>query len=682
MSTLELSLLFLFAAVVGVVVFRLIHLPPMLGYLVVGIVIGPHALGLATDLESTRHLAEFGVVFLMFSIGLEFSLAKLYAMKRIVFGLGLAQVAITIVIALVGGFGLTRLVPGLFGQPGGAALLALGGALAMSSTAIVVKMLTERIELETEHGRRIVGVLLFQDLAVVPLLIIVPALASPDGEMMQTLGLAFLKAAGVLALLLYFGQKLMRSWFTIVARRRSQELFMLNLLLVTLGLAWITELAGLSLALGAFVAGMLISETEYRHRVEEDIAPFRDVLLGLFFITIGMLLNVQVVFAHVGLVLLLLIVPIGMKLVLIMALAKLFGASPGVAIRTGLGLAQAGEFGFVLLNLAGDLQILDPLLMQIVLAAMLLSMLAAPFMIQYSERIALRVSSSEWMLQSLALTQIARRTMATRGHVIVCGFGRSGQGLVRLLDQESIAYVALDLDPDRVREAQLAGDSVVYGDATRRESLAAAGIRRAAALVVTYAETNAAEKTLHFAHELAPHLPVVVRTHDESDIDRLRRAGATEVVPEIVEGSLMLASHALLLLGVPGARVAERLSQARDSRYQMLSGFFHGADDKSSGSAGPRSDALTDAHGVRLRSVMLAANSHAIGKTLADTGIDKLGVAVTAIRRRGIRGVDPAPDARLMAGDGLVLRGSLEALARAEERLAETRDRTKGADRR
>ena len=679
MSTLELSLLFLFAAVCGVVVFRLIHLPPMLGYLVVGIVIGPHALGLASDLESTRHLAEFGVVFLMFSIGLEFSLAKLYAMKRIVFGLGLAQVAITIVVTVVGGYGLTRLLPGFFGRPGGAALLALGGALAMSSTAIVVKLLTERIELETEHGRRILGVLLFQDLAVVPLLIIVPALASPDGELTQTLVIAFIKAACVLALLLYFGQKLMGVWFTIVARRRSQELFMLNLLLVTLGLAWITELAGLSLALGAFVAGMLISETEYRHRVEEDIKPFRDVLLGLFFITIGMLLNVQVVISNIGLVLLLLFVPIALKLLLITGLAKLFGASPGVAVRTGLGLAQAGEFGFVLLNLASGLQLLDPLLMQIVLAAMLLSMLSAPFLIQYSERIALRVSSSEWMLQSLALTQIASRTMATSGHVIVCGFGRSGQGLVRLLDQESIAYVALDLDPDRVSDAQQAGDSVVYGDATRRESLSAAGIQRAAALVVTYAETNAAEKTLHFVHELAPHLPVIVRTHDDADLDRLRRAGATEVVPEIVEGSLMLASHALLLLGVPVTRVAERLSQAREARYRMLSGFFHGADDKDSGLAEARGDPhdgpANDARRVRLRSVMLAANSHAIGKTLSDTGIDQLGVAVTAIRRRGIRGVDPAPDALLEAGDGLVLRGSLEALARAEARLAETRDR-------
>ena len=667
MSHLELSLLFLFAAVVGVVIFRIVHLPPMLGYLVVGAAIGPHALGLAADLDSTRNLAEFGVVFLMFSIGLEFSLPKLYAMKRIVFGFGFAQVASTILVAIAGGYAVTRYLPGPFGQPGFAALLALGGALAMSSTAIVVKLLTERIELESEHGRRIVGVLLFQDLAVIPLLIVVPALAEPGGELARTLLVALVKAAAVLALLLYFGQKLLRGWFTVVARRRSQELFMLNLLLVTLGLAWITQLAGLSLALGAFVAGMLISETEYRHRVEEDIKPFRDVLLGLFFITIGMLLNVGVVVAHAGWVLALFLAPLLLKLLLITGLARLFGASPGVAIRTGLGLAQAGEFGFVLLALAGDLRLLDPLLLQIVLAAMLLSMLTAPFLIQYSDRIAMRIASNEWLLQSLQLTQIASRTMATRGHVIVCGYGRSGQNLVRLLDQESIAYVALDLDPDRVAAAQAGGDSVVYGDATRRESLTAAGVQRAAALVVTYAETGAAEKTLHFAHELAPHLPVIVRTHDDVDIDRLREAGATEVVPEIIEGSLMLASHALVLLGVPVERVAERIAAARDSRYQMLSGFFRGADDRDG--AGGNDDA-TDAAHVRLRSVTVPESGGAVGRTLAETGIDALGVVVTAIRRRGIRGVDPAPDARLMAGDGLVLRGSSEALALAEERLA------------
>jgi CPA2 family monovalent cation:H+ antiporter-2 len=260
-SPLELTLLLLGSAVLGVVAFRMLHLPPMLGYLAVGILIGPNALGLADDSHATHALAEFGVVFLMFSIGLEFSLPKLKSMRSDVFGLGMAQVGLTIVATLAFGWLLARTLPPSIHISWQAAF-ALGGALAMSSTAIVVKMLTERLELESEHGRKIIGILLFQDIAVVPLLILIPALAKDPDNLLVTLGWAALKAVLVLVLLLFFGQKLMRGWFTVVVKRRSQELFMLNLLLVTLGAAWITERAGLSLALGAFVAGMLISETE------------------------------------------------------------------------------------------------------------------------------------------------------------------------------------------------------------------------------------------------------------------------------------------------------------------------------------------------------------------------------------------------------------------------------------
>jgi len=661
MSTLELSLLFLLAAVIGVVLFRSLHLPPMLGYLTVGILIGPHAFGFVPDSEDTRHLAEFGVVFLMFSIGLEFSLSKMRTMRRAVFGLGMAQVVLTILMTVLGGMFLMWLAPDVFNLGSVPALVALGGALAMSSTAIVVKIITERLEIDADHGRQIIGVLLFQDLAVVLLLILVPALAQPLEELPRTLALAALKALFVLTFLLYFGQKVMRRWFHIVAKRRSQELFMLNLLLITLGLAWITEEAGLSLALGAFVAGMLISETEYRHQVEEDIKPFRDVLLGLFFITIGMLLNIRTVIDHFGLVMLLLFVPVALKFGLITLLARLFGATPGVAIRTGLGLAQAGEFGFVLLSQAGHLKLVDPVLLQAVLASMLLSMLAAPFLIMYSDRIALRLAPSDWLEKSLALTQIATRSMATRQHVIICGFGRSGQNLARLLDQENIAYVALDLDPDRIRDAAAAGDSVVYGDAARPESLVAAGIHRAAALVITYADTHSALRVLRVAHEIQPLLPVVVRTLDDSDLEVLQAAGATEVVPEIIEGSLMLASHALVLLGVPLPRVVRRIREARDSRYQMLRGFFHGADDDAKD--------FSDAQQVRLHSVTLPDNSAAIGQSLGDLDLAQWGVEVTAIRRRGIRGIDPGPEAVLSRGDAVVLRGDAAALMDAEEAL-------------
>jgi CPA2 family monovalent cation:H+ antiporter-2 len=655
-SPLELTLLLLGAAVLGVVAFRMLHLPPMLGYLVVGVLIGPFGFGLAQDNQTTHTLAEFGIVFLMFSIGLEFSLPKLSSMRRTVFGLGMAQVVVTLVVTMLFGWVLAYLLPSVTDISWQAAF-ALGGAMAMSSTAIVSKLLTERMELESEHGRRIIGILLFQDLALVPLLIVVPALAHPHGTLVADLVWAALKAIFVLVLLLYLGQKLIRGWLNIVVRRRSQELFMLNLLLITLGAAWITERAGLSLALGAFVAGMLISETEYKHQVEEDIKSFRDVLLGLFFITIGMLLNAAVVAQHWWLILLLVAGPILLKFAVITALAKLFGASTGIALRTGLALAQAGEFGFVLMNQMGGLKMIDPLLMQLVLASMVISMLLAPFIIANSDAIVLKLSANEWMMQSLALTQIATRTMSTQKHVIIAGFGRSGQNLAKLLEEEGIAYQALDLDPDRVRSAQAAGAQVSYGDAARRESLKAAGIHRAAAMVITYADTQAAVKTLHFAHEIAPSLPVIVRSHDDSDLDKLRKAGATEVVPEALEGSLMLASHALVMMGVPLRRVVHRVQEARDERYASLRGYFHGV-----------SDADDDEEQTRLHSVPVNEAAKAVGKTLASLRLEELGAEAIAIRR-GKASIEASAATTLQAGDIVVLRGPTEAVARAEARL-------------
>jgi CPA2 family monovalent cation:H+ antiporter-2 len=656
-SSLELTLLLLGSAVLGVVVFRMMHLPPMLGYLTVGILIGPHALGLAVESEASKTLAEFGVVFLMFSIGLEFSLPKLMSMRRIVFGLGLAQVLTTIIATMLFGWIIATRLPAYL-HLGWQASFALGGALAMSSTAIVSKMLTERLELESEHGRRILGILLFQDLAVVPLLILIPSLAKNPEDLLVTLAWAVAKAVVVLVLLLFIGQKLMRGWFTIVVKRRSQELFMLNLLLITLGAAWITERAGLSLALGAFVAGMLISETQYKHQVEEDIKPFRDVLLGLFFITIGMMLNVRVVWENWWLVLVLLCAPVLLKFALIALLAKLFGAGDGVAMRTGLALAQAGEFGFVLLNLAGGIDLMDSFVIQVVLASMVLSMLVAPFIIAKSDVIVLKFVRNEWMMQSLALTKIASRTMSTQKHVIVAGFGRSGQSLATLLQEEKIEYHALDLDPERVTEAQTAGAHVSYGDAARRESLIAAGIYRASAVVITYASTPSALKVLHLVHELAPTLPVIVRSYDDSDLDLLKAAGAAEVVPEALEGSLMLASHALVMLGVPLRRVVHRVQTARDERYSSLRGFFHGS-----------SDASDEADfQVRLHSVTLHEGAAAIGRTLADVDVADTGAEVTTLRRGRAR-LDVAAATPLQAGDVVIVRGAAEAVTKAEARL-------------
>jgi CPA2 family monovalent cation:H+ antiporter-2 len=655
-SALELTLLLLAASVLAVAALRLLNLPPVFGYLLVGIAVGPHTLALAPDSSSTYRLAEFGVVFLMFSIGLEFSLPRLRSMRAVVFGVGLPQVLITLAVPLALGL--------MFGERvgvGTAGAFALGAALAMSSTAIVLKLLAERLELHTDQGRIVTGVLLFQDLAVVPLLVILPALANRGGDLAVELAWAAAKAVVLLALLLAGGQWMLRRWLTMVARRRSQELFMLNLLLITLGLAWLTSKAGLSPALGSFVAGMLISETEFRHQVEEDIKPFRDVLLGLFFVTIGMLLDPRVVFGHFGWVIAALTVPIGLKFALIVLLVRWRGADLGTAIKVAMPLATAGEFAFVILNQAGQLHLLPDALMQIVLAAMVLSMLATPLLVQYSHRIALRLSASEWMQQALQVHRIATRSIANQDHVVICGFGRSGQHLAQMLQQEDIAYVALDLDPDRVREAAAAGDSVVYGDAARREMLIAAGVSRAAALVVSYNNVPSALRVIHFAHELRPSLPIIVRTQDDSSLDLLLRAGATEVVPEVFEGSLMLGSHALVLLGVPVARVVRQVREARDTRYRLLRGYFHGADDPD--------DAVDDAQHLRLHSVPIDAGSAAIGRGLGSLGLGATGAEVTAVRRRGIRGDDPSDSLVLEAGDVVVLRGTSEAIELAEARL-------------
>lgn len=647
MSALSLVLLLLGASVLAVVVFRRLNLPPVLGYLLVGTLIGPHAFNLMDDVHRFEYLAEFGVVFLMFSIGLEFSLPKLHSMKRIVFGLGLLQVVITLVFVA----GLVMLF-GIGWQLG----IALGGVLAMSSTAVLTKLLAERMQLDSAHGREVMGVLLFQDLAVVPLLVIIPSLTQPPEKLAILLAIALAKAVVVLALILVFGQKLMRSWFHVVARAKSSEVFVLNVLLMTLGLATLTELAGLSLALGAFVAGMLISETEYRLQVEEDIKPFRDVLMGLFFVTIGIKLDMHLLLGLWWQVLLVLLALLVVKGAIVGLLSWRLGSTPGNAIRSALWLCAGGEFGFVLL---GEIAHMPKAIEQVVLTALVLSMLVAPFIVQYSEKLVMRFVASEWLMRSMHLTQIAVQSMGTEKHAILCGFGRNGQYLARFLGQEGINYIALDLDPDRIREAAAGGENVVFGDAGRKDALIAAGLMRASVVIVTMSDTPLAEKVLHHVQALRPEIPVIVRTSDERDMARLAKAGAAEVVPENLEASLMLASHALVLVGVPINRVLKRIRQIRSERYRFLRGFYRGVSDR---------DEDEDRQ-PRLHSIWLTPGAAAIGLTLAELDLEGLQCEVSAIRRRGIRAVEPAPETRLEIGDVVVVLGDPEAVTAAEHRL-------------
>ncbi len=652
MPTLKIIILLLASAVFAVGLLRSLRIPPLLAYFLIGLALGPHTFGLIDDSNAVRELAEFGVVFLMFSIGLEFSLPQLFAMRGIVFGLGGAQVLVSMAYTMAAAM--------LLGLDWRAALV-IGGAMAMSSTAIATKMLAERTEIKSRHGRLAIGVLLFQDIAVVPLLILIPAIAAPGGDLVSILGHSSLKAAAVLAILLVFGKSLVNPWFELVARQRSQELFVLNVLLVTLGLAFATKIAGLSYALGAFVAGMLISETRYRYQVEADIGPFRDILLGLFFITLGMQLDVASLSENIVWILLTALILVLVKAGLMTSLCRAFGHEPGVAIRTGLTLAQAGEFSFVLLAQGTEFNLLQPHHTQIVLAAMLLSMVLAPFVIQYNGRIARFLAPSYQRSRNQQLGEIATTSEGIAGHAVICGYRRSGQNLARFLAQENIPYVALDLDPVRVREAATAGLPVAYGDSAKREVLQAAGVERARVVVISFSELNASLKVLHVMREHYPSIPVIVRTMDDRDMDRLRQAGATEVVPEVLEGSLMLASHALVLLGVPLNRVVKRIRRFREEHYSMFRGFFHGLSDHDLDAA--------DKLQPRLHAVEIGSGDYAIGRSIAELRLQELRVEIQSIRRQPIGNLPAKPDIRLVEGDVVVLLGTPEDLTSAETLL-------------
>ncbi len=648
-TTLELVLLLLGTAVLAVSLFRRLGLPHILAYILIGAALG---LVLPSPEEDSpaRHLAEFGVVFLMFSIGLEFSLAKLRTMRTEVFGLGALQVVLTTL-----AFTAIGLMVGLSLESG----VAVGAILALSSTAIVSKLLAERNELNSDHGRPVIAVLLFQDLAVAPLVIFIPALAASQ-DLTVALLWASVKAAIALAVILIIGQRVMRPWFHLIAQAKSSELFMLNVLLITLGLAYATDRAGLSLALGAFLAGVLIAETEYRYQVESDIRPFRDVLMGLFFVSIGLLLDLKVLVAHWLEVMAAVLLLVGVKLLLVTGIARLFNMGWASALRTGLALAQAGEFGFVLLSVAGRHGLLETATQQYLLAAMILSMVAAPGLIHYAPRLARRLDEREWSQRAVGIHEIAARTFGIHDHVILCGYGRTGQSVARLLEAEDVPFIALDHDPKRVQAAAAAGENVVFGESTRSEVLLAAGLRRAKAVVITFAHTAEALHTLAAIQQLKPELRVIVRTVDDTDLERLRAAGATEVVPEVMEGALMLGSQTLLMAGIPLSRVLRRIRQTREVRYATMRGFFPGLTD-----AATEDEAAQE----RLLSLKLDARHPAVGHTLAEMDLASLGVSVVAVRRRGIRGTEPDPTTRLMRDDVLVLRGTPEALSAAQMRL-------------
>ncbi|HYM48013.1 MAG TPA: cation:proton antiporter, partial [Burkholderiaceae bacterium] len=496
---------------------------------------------------------------------------------------------------------------------------------------------------------------------VVPFLILIPALAGETHEPVWiALGLTLIKSALVLGLILLLGRWLFRPLFHAVASTRARELFMFTVLLLTLASAWLTHQVGLSAALGAFLAGMMLGETEYRHQVEADILPFRDVLLGLFFISVGMMLDVRILGELWLWVLAATAAIIVFKTLLVTGLARLFKLRWGDALRTGLVVSQVGEFAFALLLQARGHSLFDPDVAQVVLATIVLSMLAAPLIVRYNAVLAPRLLPRFANGTDADLAAVRDEVRTTREHVIICGYGRSGQNLAWMLEREGIASLALDLDPVRVRDARDAGKPVVYGDATHRDVLKAAGVEHARALAVSFNDDNAALKILEATRHVRQDMPVIVRTVNDAHLEQLMDAGATEVVPESLEGSLMMGSHLLLLLGVPVSRLVRRVRDVRRDRYRLLRGLFRGQD-----------TVQEDARGDRLHSVTLADDAFAVGKRLDELALDRFGVTVNAVRRDGVRGPQPAPETKLRAGDVLVLYGKLEALEDAKKILME-----------
>ncbi|MBS9403084.1 cation:proton antiporter [Halomonas sp. TRM85114] len=646
-------LLLLGATVAVVLIFQRLRIPPSLGYLLVGVMLGAHTAGPVVADEYIGVIAEFGIVFLLFTIGLSFSMPQIYALRHTILGLGTAQVALTT--AVVGVLAWT------LGLPGPAAFV-VGAVFAQSSTTIITKQLMEQGESQTRHGRLGTTMSVFQDITAVPFVVVIPVLGVAGAhEIAGALGLALAKALLAFIIVLISGRLLLQPLFHLVAERRSAELFTLTVLFVTLVSAWTTKTLGLSMAFGAFLAGMVLGDTAFRHQVESTIRPFRDVLLGLFFVSIGMLVEPAQLPAIWKEVLLGAVALLMIKLVLVTLIVRCAGVEMQTAFRTGLLLAVGGEFGFALLAIGLEGGVIDNYSAQVVLTSVLFSMILAPFLIRYNQPLAKRLfGHTSRKPDGSAPTP---KSLEEQGHVVICGFGRTGQTVARFLEAEGVNYVALDLDPTIVREARLAGQPVFFGDSSDAAVLENVGLARARLLIISHDDRPTALMTLRYAAQFE--LPAVVRTRDESGVAELLEAGASEVIPEALETSMILTSHALQTLGVPLYRVTRHLQEQRASHYSMLRELFRGSLDNIQ-------DHRPEGESERLHSVVLHEGCPAIGQRLAQLYTENDQVSVTALVRDGQRNRYPAEDTEVQADDVLVLLGTQDNLEKVERRLTGT----------
>ncbi|WP_089153025.1 monovalent cation:proton antiporter family protein [Thalassotalea crassostreae] len=643
----------LVASVVIVWLFRRLNLPAILAYLVAGTIVGEHVLGITGASIDYEHFAELGIVFLLFTLGLEFSLPKLMAMRHLVMGVGSKQVLITAVVFL-----LISLFVGLEIETA----FVIGGILALSSTAIVIRQLNESGSIKRKSGQISVAVLLFQDIAVVPFLIVIPFLSdSGDSSMLMALLFALLKGVFVVALLLSAGKWLLPRLFNQVAQVRTDELFVLTTLLVTLFAAALTQFFGLSMALGAFLAGMMLGESQYKYQLEADIRPFRDILLGLFFVTVGMKLNPILLFTEPVKIALIVIGFMGIKILIIRYLAVKAGESKKDSWASAFMLAQMGEFGFVLISLSATVGVLSSELTSLLLGCGIISMAITPYMIKNARKWSVKIAY-DGKNDDVGEEQKVNASKLNN-HVVICGFGRVGQTVSRFLKEEKIDFVSIDIDPIRVSEAREAGETVLFGSARQIEVLNAANLQQAKLVVISYGAAEQSLDVVQKVRSISKSVQILVRTRNDDALVSLKDAGANEVVPESLEGSLMLVSQVLNLSGIPFSRIVRRVQAERKSHYHRLHGFYPGVDTNMSAESIERLEFV--------HPTLLPDDAWANGKTISELGLTAKRVEIIAVRRDNDEFSEPADDFLLKAQDTIVLQGKPRRVERVERFLQE-----------
>jgi monovalent cation:H+ antiporter-2, CPA2 family len=645
-------LVILTISVLAVSLLRKLQLPPILGYLITGILASPHWLGFVQGGGDLEALSEFGVVFLLFMIGLELSVAKLISMRKNLITLGGGQVLITAtVIIFIGQFFDFLAVPGA---------IAIAGALTFSSTAVVTKQLIEQSEFQSRYGQLVLSILLFQDLAAVPFLIIIPSMAAGIGvgdQLYTTLPTGVLVCGSMLIM----GRYMLRPLFDMVAEAKSSELFMLATLLVALASAGITDFSGLGKELGAFLAGVMLAETQYAHQIESDIQPFRDVLLGLFFVTVGLRLEPYIVLMHWKLIVCIVAALVVTKTGIVYVLSRyVAGQDKLTSFKSGLALAQGGEFGFAILAIESSSTILPQDILNIITSSILISLALAPLLIRKSEMIAKLFFKNIEKSNHVEIEQIVA-SHDRKDHVIICGYGRVGQSLALFLQQDDIPFVGIELDPDRLQEAANADEPIFYGDATKEETLLAAGLLYAKLLIITFDDAHKARKLLHKIRFHNPSLPTLVRTKDDRYLTSLQQSGATEIIPETLEASLMIASHMLMILGHDPNKVGKRIAEIKSYRYQMMRSYY-----RSKNNTDPMAiDEQTFAHAV-----VIASDAYAFNKTIKQVKEDAFPAKIRSFTRKGIRSFqEPCSDVVLEEGDIVIIEGTRQDIYLSEERI-------------